>query len=1116
MDSTRFDQAHLSQPPPVNQLAAFGFTYLTPEEALAARQGKIGNVLLEDILKKQLMHINRIPYKGDEYRFTEENIRVAIEKLKSVKYEGLCKTNETVYEQLTLGLSLEQLVEGHNRSFTLRYIDWQNWMRNVFHVAVQFPVTGQQGAETLQLGIVLFVNGIPLVVIECAPPHASIDRAIAQSIRNQQESCSPSPSNPNLSSQNLLNSNIFSYAQIVVATNEKITQFGTIGAPARFWSVWKEQDWKEGLGKDLKDSAPPDIISSREPSDGSLSSEELSSTNREMRIYDLCHPERLLEFIYKFTLFDNGIKKIARYHQYFAVKRILSRVRVPDAEGRRRRGGIVWHTQGSGKSLTMVMLARSLAEEPGIVNPRIVLVTDRKDLDEQIKDTFAACDMAPQRAKTGRDLLELVSEQKASIITTLVHKFDKALNIRKYQDDSIDIFMLIDESHRTQFGAFAARMRQMFPNACYLGFTGTPLMKKEKNNFAKFGGLIDCYTISEAIQDKAIVPLLYEGRHVEIHPDKPAIDVWFERHTRGLTDTAIAALKKRYARAEWLNKADKILYLQALDISRHFRSGWRDRGCKGQLVASSKAIALSYHRHLTEIGLVSSEIIISPPNNHTPLPQIHLSTGNSAPVSRENTLEETCREEVDGSAPASSDDVSRFWRKTIRHYGSEEEYNKQIINRFKHRDNPEILIVVDKLQTGFDAPRNTVLYITRTLRGHTLLQTIARVNRIHEDEHGRPKSFGLIVDYVGILGELDKALTQYSAFEGFDDEDLTSVLVSVHKEIGELPQRHTDLRALFTNDRGKFLSDEEIRRRLLYDEALQHAFRERLSRFYKTLDIALTNDTFLANTLSEEQSRYQYDCKRFEELKTIIDHRDHEPRIEEMLDTCIQANEAVQLHRPYPFPIAHFYRDPFLQEIEISRSTYKPSPAARAHTIAKAARATLAQHKECDPAFYDKFSNLIEQVIDDFKAKRLSDIECLERIARIHARVEKHEHKDIPTPLRGNDNAIAFYRVLKPYFAIPGTASDVPTDAPASHDTAAASEAAIMIDNIFQHHWKVRFWDDQDIIKQVINDIDDYFYDEVARVHGFHLSVPQMDKLLDKVMRVARYRIPAYSERKGP
>ncbi|WP_305801613.1 HsdR family type I site-specific deoxyribonuclease [Thiolapillus sp.] len=465
----RFNEKYLSQIPALQQLINLGFEYLPPDQALAARQGKAGNVLLEEVLREQLREINRIHHKGRDYLFSEENIQSAVQKLKNVKYDGLLKTNEAIHELLTLGMALEQTVEGDTRS-----------------------------TETARPDIVLFVNGIPFAVIECKSPKVEVEQAISQSIRNQRDEYVPK---------------LFIYTQIVLGVNKNAARYATVGTPAKFWSLWKERQDKEAamaqsihrtLPDETKDALFSGEFATARRFFDTLEAEGVREiTEQDRAIYSLCRPERLLELVYKFTVFDGGIKKIARYQQYFAIQRILTHVKQRDTEGRRR-GGIVWHTQGSGKSLTMVMLARALAQEPDIHNPRIVLVTDRKDLDKQLKETFAACDMAPQRARTGRDLLELVSDKKADLVTTLVHKFDKALNVKKYRDESPDIFMLIDESHRTQFGNFAARMRQMFPNACYLGFTGTPLMKKEKNNFAKFGGLIDKYAIDQAVADSLV------------------------------------------------------------------------------------------------------------------------------------------------------------------------------------------------------------------------------------------------------------------------------------------------------------------------------------------------------------------------------------------------------------------------------------------------------------------------------------------------------------------------------------------------------------------------------------------------------------------------------------
>ena len=389
-------------------------------------------------------------------------------------------------------------------------------------------------------------------------------------------------------------------------------------------------------------------------------------------------------------------------------------------------------------------------------------MTDRVDLDDQIYRTFPHCDMEPQQAQSGRDLAKQLSGPKSRIITTIIDKFENAVRKGKLRNESDNIFVLVDESHRGQYGAMHGRMRKVLPNACFIGFTGTPVMKKEKNTINKFGGLIQpTYTIGRAVEDKAVVPLLYEGRDVEQRVDRKSIDRWFDMMTANLTKEQKADLKKKFTTTDQLNKAEQKVREIAFDISVHYRDNWQGTPYKAQLVAQDKSTALLYKKFLDEFGMVSSEVLISGPDDRE---------GN---------------EEVDEeNLPA----VQQFWKKMMAKHGSEEQYNKNLINAFKNGDEPEIIIVVDKLLTGFDAPRNTVLYLTRQLKDHTLLQAIARVNRLCEG-----KDFGYIIDYRGVLQNLNKAFDLYGKLEEYDQADLEMTLVDVAEEIDKLPRRHTDL-----------------------------------------------------------------------------------------------------------------------------------------------------------------------------------------------------------------------------------------------------------------------------------------------------------------------------------
>ncbi len=1057
------NEKHISQLQAIQLLINLGFTYISPTKALHERQNRLSNVLLENILRNQLKEINRIRYKSNEYLFSEENIQSAIQKIKNVRYDGLLKTNEVIYDLLTLGTALEQSIEGDIKSFDLNYIDWRNPERNVYHVTAEFSVERAKSAETVRPDIVLFVNGIPFCVIECKAPNIELKDAISQSIRNQDDDHIPK---------------LFTYVQLVIGTNKNSAMYATVGTAAKFWSLWQEPHMEVGEREFIKlqeriNQVTDKNILTELKNTLKIKKEKLPLerlvTEQDKTIYVLCRPERLLELAWKFTIFDGAIKKIARYQQYFVIKSTLSRLKQFDSNGCRK-GGIIWHTQGSGKSLTMVMLARNLILNREILDPRIILVTDRDDLDDQLKNTFVACGLEPCRATSGRNLLDLVATTKASIITTLIHKFDKAMNVKKYQDPSPDIFVLVDESHRTQFGSFAAQMRNMFPHACYLGFTGTPLMKKEKNNFNQFGGLIEPhYSIKQAVADGAVVPLLYEGRHVEMEQNKSAIDLWFERHTQTLTKEQQADLKRKYARAEMLNKADQVVYMRAFDICEHYCKSWQGTGFKAQLVAPNKATALKYHTYFNEIGRLTSEVIISPPDSRLSY------------------------EEVDDEP---TDEVLKFWQKMMKRYGNEKDYNKQIINQFKHSSEPEILIVVDKLLTGFDAPKNTVLYLCRSLKEHTLLQAIARVNRIHED-----KEFGFIVDYASVLGELDKALTMYSVLEDFSEADLVDTMTPISSEINKLPQRYSDLWDIFKSI--KHTNDEEAYEQFLRDELIRQDFYQRLSEYSKTLAIALSSDKFLLKIDNETLSRYKKDLRNFQALKTsvklryaeAVNYQEFEPKIKKLLDTHIQANEVIQLNEP----VNIFDQSSFMM-VKEERGIYetKKTIASKADTVAYDTKRVITEKMDEDPAFYEKFSKLIQQAIDDFKARRISDLEYLEKVTEAKNTVAGKMHENVPEKLINNEDAMAYYGVIKPYFEKLNLSSkDIEV---------ISSNVAITIYKILENHKKIHFWDDEDAQKQAVNEIDDYFYDEVKNKKNIELSLEQMDEIIEKTFQIARRR----------
>ncbi|MGE4038212.1 MAG: type I restriction endonuclease subunit R [Hyphomonadaceae bacterium] len=570
--------------------------------------------------------------------------------LTDVRFDGLLATNEQLSDLLHLGVDPQQTVDGVTRSWKLNYVDWSDWRANDFAMTSEFSVSWD-GGETIRADIVLFVNGIPWTVIEVKNARVDALQGVSQQLRNQK---------PDLGCPTL-----FFTTQLLVAANSHKPLYGTVGTPAKFWSTWKELEDTDGWRSELL-SRQTDAIELAAIFDdfaqhaarhkGLMETGARMITPLDEALVSLCRPERILDLARRFTLFDGPEKKIARFQQFFAVRRLMERVEQRDDKGRRK-GGVIWHTQGSGKSLTMVMLAKALAS--AVANARIVLVTDRTDLDDQIAKTFRATGLEPERARTGEHLLELV-EKRAPVITTVINKFQALLNKRKATDADPNVFVLVDESHRSQYGdmdSLHEKMRAVFPQACFVGFTGTPIAKRERNTFLKFGDLVQpAYSMRDAVADGAVVPLLYEGRHVEEDVDDRAIDSWFERVTRGLTDKQIADLKKKMSRPREMLGVTARLKCIAFDVSEHFAVNFKDKGLKGQLVAPSKKDAVLLKQLIDGFGKISCEVIIS------------------APDTREN--ENDLLEE-------SSDEVKKFWARMMALYKSEEEYNRQIIERFK-------------------------------------------------------------------------------------------------------------------------------------------------------------------------------------------------------------------------------------------------------------------------------------------------------------------------------------------------------------------------------------------------------------------------------------------------
>lgn len=1054
-------------------LANMGWRYRTCAEIDAMRKGHRSSVILTPLAQEALASINSIDQDGVDHPFTSQAIDEGLSRLRDLRFDGLLRTNELATDYLQLGTAVPQTINGLTRERQLRFVAWgkNEWQRNYFDMTAEYAVDGRNDA--IRCDIVLFVNGIPWTVIELKRSGEKTSQGISQSIRNQgQAEGAPQ---------------LFVPVQLLIAGNPAEPRYGTVGTPAKFWSAWHEPA-HGGISEvdiaALVNAEPPESVMNAIQSDFASHARRHNAlreaghrwvTELDKTIVGLCRPKRLLDLARRFTLFDKGTKKVARYQQVSAVYRILERIEQRDEAGRRK-GGVIWHTQGSGKSLTMVMLARALAFHLKDASPRIVIVTDRRDLDRQIKKTFAATGFEPAQARTGEHLMKLI-EDGAPLVTTLVNKFRSGVRKRALASDSSDIFVLVDESHRSQYGnddSMHEDMRRVLPHACYIGFTGTPLFKdKARNTFLKFGELIDSYPISRAVKDKAVVPLLYEGRIVAETLNAAALDAWFERSSDGLTPEQKAELKRRMSAPGVIQTVEARLKAIAWDIRQHYLQGFKGTGLKGQVVAPDKQSAVMLRTLFDalnegQVDQVTAEVIISAPDK---------------------------REGHDQVGVAPKKEVKRFWAEMMARYKTEDEYNEAIVAEFDSPESPDLLIVVSKLLTGFDVPRNTVLYLTRVIKEHDLLQAIARVNRVFDADDAPPKPFGYIVDYCGVLGELNEALESYDALTGFDDADINSALFAIRTEAEKLPGLHSDLLDLFAGVANRY--DQEAYAQALADEAMRDLFHRKLSAFASTLNVALSSRQFVESAPRERLDRWKADLSRFELLRQdvrrryadTIDWAQYEGRVRKLLAEHITAHRVDTVIDPFNI----FDEGAIEEQMAGGRSA-----ASVADEITSQISRTITENWDEDPAFYETFSKLVQDTIDSFRQKRISEQEYLKKARGLkdqaHARAES---KEVPEALRGNGHAVAFWGVIaKELGELSQEAEEY------------APDIALKLLEIVEKHRRVGWQDDRDQQNRMRAAADDFFFDTAPEQFGLSLDPERIDGLVDQILTIARERLP--------
>lgn len=658
--------------------------------------------------------------------------------------------------------------------------------------------------------------------------------------------------------------------------------------------------------------------------------------------------------------------------------------------------------------------------------------------------------------------MELVNSARADVITSIINKFN-TVERQEVKNPSRDIFVLVDESHRSNYGLMATRMRSVFPNACYIGFTGTPLMKSEKNTMARFGRLIHKYTIRDGVEDGAIVPLIYEGRFVEQKVDEENIDLWFKQTTRRLTEAQREDLRRKWSSIRRLTSTDARIKRIALDISEHFIEGYKDTGFKAMLATNYKRDAIRYLECFEQFGDLNCAVVISPPD---------------------------MREGVDDADEGADDLVVSFWNKMMQQYGDADRYEEAIKNRFCDGE-IDILIVCSKLLTGFDAPLCQVLYIDKELKEHGLLQAIARINRLHEG-----KDYGLIVDYRGLIEKLDTAMDMYSGagLENFDGGDLKGVVVDVMSAIGNLRSAYTQLVELFAPVGS--ISDAEAVEVFLADDKMRQDFYTLLCAFGRALHLVLNAEQAYNALSKEERQKYQDTFIFFSKVRRsvklqycdAIDNAEYEPLMQNLLDTHL----SVAGLKKITSPIDILNKDDFEKELEELGSL-----RSKADAIASRMTRSISEKRDENPAYYDSFSKRIRDALALYKEKVISEAEYLAKMRTIMG--DYHAGRSTvsyPERIKNNVHAQAFFGVLTALF-------DEVEDERITPDFVA--EVSEEITKIVASHSQVDWTNNKTIHDRISQDIDDLFY-KYEKEHGLKLSFDLIDKIIDNVKTVALRR----------
>ncbi|WP_231219008.1 type I restriction endonuclease subunit R [Helicobacter pylori] len=905
----------------------------------------MGYAYLGDLTKSDNENINKESLKA----WLVKNQKINDKRWQRIEHEihkalknDLYEANQTFYKLLIYGVKTK--ISQNEPTQTSWLIDWKDVSKNEFSVAEEVSV---KGPNTKRPDMVLYVNGIALGVLELKNSSVSVESAIRQNLDNQKKE---------------FIRDFFKTIQLVMAGNESQgLRYGVIEIKEKHYLSWKE----EGVLKNLFET-----------------------------IERFLKKERFLEFIHDFLIFDKGQKKCARFHQYFAVKKTQEFIK-------RKEGGIIWHTQGSGKSLTMVWLTRWLRRN--IKQARVLIVTDRRELDAQIQGVFEGIGEAIYRADSKKDLLSVLFENKKFLVGSLVHKFDdNDLEDLKKQPVLREWIVLVDECHRTQSGKLHNAMRSLLPNAIFIAFSGTPLLKQDKKTSQEvFGDYIHCYKFNEAVSDKVVLDLNYEARSVDQYVSSPEkLDEYFELKTQNLNDTAKTELKKKWANLQKVfstkNRLEHIVQDIVLDMAKLPRLS-NGKG-NAMLVAESVYNACRYFELFLETELKDKVAVIT---SYEP---------NIADL-------KDC-----GSNESEESYKYRAYCKMLQNFFNEKdekkalnktkEFEEEVKKRFINEPSRmKLLIVVDKLLTGFDAPSLTYLYIDKKMQDHGLFQAVCRVNRLD----GEDKDFGCIIDYRDLFDSLQEAHSDYTsgAFENYEKEDIQGLISDKAQKIKKkLEEARDQLRSLCESVKeskdetgyiayfcGSDLEKNAQKRRLFYQ--LVGAFL----RMFVELN-HLEKPVYS----QEEMHKIKQEAQFYRHLQKMIglssgdsvDLKSYGEDMRRILDAYIKATDSKTLIKIEDQGLCEVLAQMDINDFHKELSEVFKNESSMAESIANNTRKRIIEKEASDPKYYEKLSSLLNDLINQFREKKLTYLEYLQQIHNLAKQVIHKEGKNYPKKINTN------------------------------------------------------------------------------------------------------------------